>query len=285
MPGEGLTRLADSLAARTHGQIQLTPAFDGPDGLRSATIPGAVQAGKLTIGDAFAGGLGEMDPVFQISSLPFLATDLKQAWALYQKARPAYADAFAKHGQRLLYATPWPASGIWSRNAVPDPTALKGLSIRTYDGTSTGLFNALGAAATQISFADAMPKLKDSSLSAVLSSGDGGAGRKLWLFLPHFTEIGYAMPLSFTTINQLAYDALSPGLKQAVDAAAAETEAGQWAALQNRTAENQSVMRANGVSIDPASPALATALRAASTTAITDWKHLVTPAIAELAKP
>jgi hypothetical protein len=40
----------------------------------------------------------------------------------------------------------------------------------------------VGAKATLISFADTMPKLVDGSINAVLSSGDGGIGRKLWDF-------------------------------------------------------------------------------------------------------
>jgi len=46
-----------------------------------------------------------------------------------------------------------------------------------------------------LSFADTMPKLVDGSINAVLSSGDGDAGRELWQFLPYFSEITYALPI------------------------------------------------------------------------------------------
>jgi len=48
-------------------------------------------------------------------------------------------------------------------------------------------------------------------IDAVLSSGDGGAGRKLWDHLPHFSEINYAIPLSFTTVNLDKWKALLDG--------------------------------------------------------------------------
>ena len=54
-----------------------------------------------------------------------------------------------------------------------------------------------------------MPKLADGSLNAVLSSGDGGAGRKLWEYLPYFSEITYSLPLSVASVNKAAYDGLS----------------------------------------------------------------------------
>ena len=116
MPGVGLTTFARLLAQTSGGAITLQPAFDAPDGLRSATIPAAVQAQTLTVGDAFAGALDGLDPVFQLSSLPFGATDATEARRLYDAARPLYVSAFAARGQRLLYSTPWPPSGIWCRN-------------------------------------------------------------------------------------------------------------------------------------------------------------------------
>jgi TRAP-type C4-dicarboxylate transport system substrate-binding protein len=61
---------------------------------------------------------------------------------------------------------------------------------------SSEVFASVGARAAAISFADTMPRLADGSINAVLSSGDGGAGRKLWDYLPYFTEITYSLPLS-----------------------------------------------------------------------------------------
>ncbi len=81
-----------------------------------------------------------------------------------------------------------------------------------------------GAKASNISFADAMPRLASGEVNAVLSSGDGGAGRKLWQYLPYFTEVNYAMPLSIATINLDAYQALDAAGRQAVDQAAAATK-------------------------------------------------------------
>ena len=63
------------------------------------------------------------------------------------------------------------------------------------------------------SFADVLPRIVDGSIEAVLSSGDGGAGRKLWDYLPYFTEIGYAMPLSFGKLSQPLYDGLPADLR------------------------------------------------------------------------
>lgn len=273
MPGEGLSSFAAAVTQRTAGALTVVPGFDGPGGLRSATIPAAVRDGRLQVGDSFAGALAGLDPVFQLSSLPFLATNEAEVRRLLDAARPEYDRAFAKLGQRLLYVTPWPATGLWSRNQVDGAAGLRGLAVRTYDAAGTETLRRAGAASIEISFADAMPRLRDGSVQAVLSSGDGGAGRRLWEFTPWFTEIGYAMPLSFATVGQAAYDALEAGQRAAVDAAAQETEAAQWRRLTDRTTANYERMRQNGVHIVPPSPDLLAALREAASASLATWRQ------------
>ncbi len=282
MPGEGLATLARLLAEDSAGAIILQPAYDAPDGLRSATMPAAVQAGRVIVGDSFGGALGGLDPVFSLSSLPFVATDMHQARRLYDGARVRYAAAFAALGQRLLYATPWPPTGIWSRAPVHDPKDLQGLAIRTYDAAGTAVFARAGASPVQLSFADAIVRLQDGSLAAVLSSGDGGAGRRLWDHLPHFTAIGYAMPLSFTTLNDAAWNALEPDLRAVVDQAAAMTEAAGWQRLQEREARNQADMLGHGMTIDRPGAALTDLLRRAAQDEVAAWVRMAGPGLAAL---
>jgi TRAP-type C4-dicarboxylate transport system substrate-binding protein len=272
IPGEGDTGFAALLHEKSGGLIKVVPKFDAALGYRSKQTLDAVAAGAVPLGDMYAGALGEAEPLFLLPSLPFLAVSVEQARKLYDAARPAYEAVLARHNQRLLFASVWPPSGIWAKRPVADEAALKGLRIRTFDVTATETFRGLGAAPALISFADAMPRLRAGELDAVLSSGDGGAGAKLWEILPHFTEINYAMPLSFATIGLGTWDALPPDLQRAVTEAAAETEMRQWQAMQGRVAANYQRMRANGVSIAASiDPALAARLRQAGAMAVDSW--------------
>jgi TRAP-type C4-dicarboxylate transport system substrate-binding protein len=273
IPGEGVATFAKLVNERSGGRLTITPSFDAAKGIKSAGMVAAVQEGKVAAGDAFAGALGAVHPLFGLSSLPFLATSIEDARRLADLARPAYAKVFAGYGQRILYTTPWPASGIWSKEPVTSASDLAGLSIRTYDATSTTVMGNAGAKAVNLSFADAMPKVKDGSVTAVLSSGDGGAGRNLWQFLPHFSEVNYALPISLATVNLTAYDALPADLRQVVDQAAAETEQRQWSAIRTRLHENYARMRANGVAIHAQLPAdLTQRLETAGKAAVEDWR-------------
>jgi TRAP-type C4-dicarboxylate transport system substrate-binding protein len=224
MSGLGITTFANHLSEFSTGKLQIKPSFDAATGIRSAGMLTAIAEGRVQAGDAFAGALEPEDAIFALPSLPFLVASTAQARQLADIARPYLAATLQKKGLRLIYLTPWPPSGIWSKAPLKTASDLSGLSIRTYDKISSEVFASVGAKATPISFADTMPKLADGSINAVLSSGDGGAGRKLWEYLPYFTEITYSLPLSIASVSQAVYDGLDPDLRQAVDAAGRQTE-------------------------------------------------------------
>jgi TRAP-type transport system periplasmic protein len=250
MPGLGLTTFTKHVAELSAGKLQIRPSFDATAGIKSAGMLAAIAQGRVQAGDAFAGALESEDAIFALPSLPFLVTSSADAKHLADVARPYLAAALQKKGLRLLYLTPWPPSGIWSKTPLKTASDLSGLSIRTYDKTSTEVFAGVGARASSVSFADTMPKLIDGSINAVLSSGDGGAGRKLWEYLPYFSEITYSLPLSVASVNQTVYDGLSPDLREAVDTAGRQTEIELWLALSTRLQENYQRMRQNRVTID-----------------------------------
>jgi TRAP-type transport system periplasmic protein len=272
MPGIGMTAFAEHVAALTDGKVVIQPSFDAVKGIRSADMLAAIAQGRVQAGDAFAGSLEAEDPIFALPSLPFLVTSTGDARQLADLARPTIAAALQKRGQRLLYLTPWPPSGIWSKMPLHTAADLAGLSIRTYDRTSREVFARTGAKASSISFAEMMPRLTDGSINAVLSSGDGDIGRTLWEYLPYFSEITYSLPMSVASVNQAAFDSLTAELREAIDTAGRTTETELWVALESRLQQNHQRMRERGVTIDsdPA-PVLIAALQQGAAAARQEW--------------
>ncbi len=285
MPGQGVSTFAELVRAKTSGAVVIDASYDAAKGIKSGDMIDAVEARKVDAGDAFAGALATKYPIFGVSSLPFLADSLSKARNLNKAARPAYEKLLAAHGQKLLYTTPWPASGIWSKQKIDGVAALKGLSIRTYDATSQDVMQKAGARAQNISFADAMPRIASGEVNAVLSSGDGGAGRKLWEHLPNFAEINYAMPVSIATMNLQAYQALDARTRRAIDQAAAQTETEQWKRIDGRLQQNYANMRKNGVVINTSVPLpVRKALKDAAADSVNAWKAAAGPDAAAILK-
>lgn len=283
LPGEADAMFAELVTRKTHGQITIAVSPDAKLGYKSRDQLRAVAEDKVTMADSFGGAIGAVDPVFALSSLPFVATSLEESRALFDVARALYEAAFARQNQVLLFVTPWPASGLWSKAPVTTVADVAKLSVRTYDNTGVAVFSRLGAKAKLVSFADVAPLLVSGDINAVLSSGDGGAGRKLWEYLPAFTEIGYAVPLSFTTVNLDRWNALSPALRRQVLSAAKETQEHVWHALEGRVAKNYERMRANGMTItSPIPAALRGPLRAAGLAEAEAWKSQAGPEAAKV---
>jgi TRAP-type C4-dicarboxylate transport system substrate-binding protein len=271
--GIGLATFADRVATRTNGFVTVTNAFDNQLKISSGEMPRAALDGRIDGGDAFAGALSGLDPVLGLSTLPFLVQSIDTAHAVNSRARPFYEKALAARGLKLLYLTIWPATGLWSDRALTGADDLPKLNLRAYDANSSELMKAAGANAQFLPMDKALAGLKEHQLNAFLTSGDGSAGRKLWDFLPYFTAINYAMPVSIAFVRNEAFAALPEPTQREVLAAAADTEQSQLALLAHRTSENYARMRDNGVKIaEPAPPPLVAALRAAATGTITAWE-------------
>ena len=129
MPGVGLTAFTKHVAELSAGKLTIKPSFDAASGIKSAGMLAAIAEGRVQAGDAFAGALEAEDPIFALPSLPFLVTSIADAKRLSDIARPHLAAVLQKKGLRLLYLTPWPPSGIWSK--APLKTAVR--PVRPFD--------------------------------------------------------------------------------------------------------------------------------------------------------
>ncbi len=270
--GEGDTFFAKLLAEKTKGQIVVTLHFGGSLGYKSKDHLDAVGDGAIPIADTYVGALGGIDSMFLLPSLPFLAATTEEARILYEVAKPHYDKVFAKNNQKLLYASPWPPSGIWGKRPIDSLAALKNLKIRTYDPNGTITLKAAGASPIQLSWADVVPQLGTGGIDAVLTSAEGGVNAKFWEHLNHFTEINYAMPLNMVHINLDSFNGLSPALQKAVLEAAEEVSARNWKALDGRRQGNYKSMKANGVTVVTGVPsAYLKALSDAGQAALDRW--------------
>ena len=281
--GEADAWFAKEVAERSGTRIQITNQYDASSGFKSKEMVDAVAKGAVALANAYMGALGDVDPMFLLPSLPFLATTLDQAQTLAVLVRPALEQVLDKHNQKLLFISPWPAAGLWANKPVDSVQALRGLRVRTADANGVAAFKAAGATPVQVSFADAIPQLKAGQLDAVLSSGDGGAGKLLMETLKHFTQIDYAITMSVVTLNVKEWNALDEDLQQAVFAAATITEARQWEVLKSRVAANYKAMRDAGVTLTTElTPEYREALRRAGQGVVSDWERAMGPAGARI---
>jgi TRAP-type C4-dicarboxylate transport system substrate-binding protein len=269
---EGDKIFSTKLAELTGGMIEVTHHFGGSIGFKSKDQFDAVGDGALPIADTYVGSLGGIEPIFLLPSLPFLAKTPDEARALFEAARSEYEDVFADNNQKLLWASPWPPSGIWANKPVDNLDALANLKIRTYDANSTIIFREVNAAPIQLSWADVVPQLSTGGIDAVLTSAEGGSNAKFWQHLSHFTEVNYAMPLNMVHINLDTWNDLSAKHRSVVLEAAKAAEDHVWNNVVTRVAENYGQMRSKKMSVvTNVDPAFLDALGVAGKKAREEW--------------
>jgi len=249
LPGEGATAFANDVAKLSNGEIVITVHHAGALGFKNKDHLNAVRDGVLPLAQSLAGTFSGQEPVFLLSSLPFVARSLEEAKTLYDVARPAYEAALARNGQVLLYSSPFPPTGIWAKKSLTSAADLSGLKIRTFDVNGTMMFKDLGAAPLQVSFSDVVPQLSTGNLDAVLTSADGGRSLKFWEFLQYFNNVGYAFPLNITAVGKDAFEALTPAQQKSVKDASAMAEERDWKAVTNWEAKNFAELASHKVEI------------------------------------
>lgn len=276
--GVGDKAFIEAVNAGSGGAITIMPHYDGSIGYKSVDQFDAVGIGALDMADTVMGSIAGIEPIFLLSSLPFIASSYDDARLLWEVARPHYEQVFEENNQVLLWATPWPPSGIWANAPITSLEDLKPLKVRAWDPSGVQTMSNTGATAVQVSWADTVPQLASGAINGVLTSADGGVSVKFWEFLDHFTAVNYSMALNMTHMNKDLYDSLTDEQRQIVQDAARKAEEAAWAELEVRVAKNFEDMRANGVTItEDVSPELIADLRKAGESVYTDWLAKVGP--------
>ncbi|GGY06353.1 C4-dicarboxylate ABC transporter [Litchfieldella qijiaojingensis] len=270
---QGDAYFIEQVTELTDGEVDITLHTGGALGFKSGDHFYAVADNAVQIADTLSGTMSGIDPIFLLSSLPFLVEGVDEARRLYEIARPHYDEVFEDNDQILLYASPWPASGIWSREAVTSSESLQNLKIRTFDRNGTETLRNAGAAPVSLSWADVVPQLATGGINAVLTSAEAGANASFWEHQQHFSGIQYAIPLNMVHMNRDAFESLSADQQEALREAARRTDEHNWQAVRERTVSNYATLDEQGVTIhDPISADFQQALADAASPVVSGWQ-------------
>ena len=218
--GQAQKVFTDTAMEASGGSIVITNHFGGSIGYKSKEHFDAVGDGALPIANTSMGQVAGIEPIFLLSSLPFLVGTADDAQLLWEIARPAYDEVFTRNNQVLLYASPWPPAGVWAKKEITSKDSLAGVKIRAWDASGTSTLINAGAAAIQMSWADVVPQLASGGIDGVLTSAEGGTNAKFWEHLSHFSALNYSMSLNMTHVNKDDWDALSDDQRAALQTAA-----------------------------------------------------------------
>lgn len=192
-------------------------------------IFGAVRRGLAPIGERLISALGNDDPLYEIDSVPFLATGFDGAMALYEASKPALVETLDEAGLHFLYSCPWPPQGFYSIEAAESLDDIAGIKFRAYNATTSRMAEGLGMVPTTIEAAELSQAFATGVAESMISSGSTGYDRQLWDHVGYFYDVQAWLPRNMVIVNQRSWNGLDDGTKAVVEAAAAAAETKCWA--------------------------------------------------------
>ncbi len=212
-------------------------------------IFGAVRRGLAPIGERLISALSNEDPIYEIDSVPFLATGFDGAMALYQASRPALEETLDEAGLHFLYSCPWPPQGFYSVVEVSDLSAIEGLKFRAYNATTSRMAEGLGMVPTTIEAAELSQAFATGVAESMISSGSTGYDRGLWEHVDYFYDVQAWLPRNMVIVNQRMWDGLSAETQAVVETAAANAESACWAKAEELAGWYLEQFEANGMTV------------------------------------
>lgn len=267
---EAAAAFAAAVKAGTNGKLEIV-THPGGSLFKGGEIFRAVRTGQAPIGERLISALGNEDALFELDGLPFLATSYADAKKLYEASKPELNALLESKGVKLLYAVAWPPQGLYTKKPVASAADMKGVKFRAYNQATARLAELMGAIPTKIEAAEISQAFSTGVAESMISSGSTGYDSKLWEFTKFWYDANAWLPKNMIIVNKAAWDGLDKATQDVVLKAAADAEKAGWAKSEELANWYKEQLKANGMTVEPPSPALAKDFRSIGETMTEEW--------------
>ncbi|SEK20484.1 TRAP transporter substrate-binding protein [Halomonas daqiaonensis] len=265
-----IREFADDVREATDGELDITVHSNGSL-IGHAEIKNSVRRGIVPIGELIMSRLANENAIFEVDSVPYLATSYEEAQTLWEASREIIAEELAEQQLRILFAVPWPPQGIYTQHALEEPDDLKNLSMRAYNTASERIAQLVGAVPTQVEVPDIPTAFSTGRVDAMITSPATGADTKAWDYLSHFNHAQLWLPKNMVIVSEQAFSRLDETTRQAVLDAAAEAETRGWEMSRQETDDAIAALKENGIDVSEPTPELASLLQEVGETMTEEW--------------
>ena len=267
---ENLNAFAKDVETATKGELKIT-VHPGASLFKAPDIKRAVQTGQAQVGEVLLSLHENENPVFGLDVVPFLATSFEQSKKLWAASKPAIAKALDGQGLKLLYATPWPPQGIYTKKDLNTVADMKGLKWRAYNVGTSRIADLVGAQPVTIQAAELPQALATGAVDGLMTSSATGVDSKIWESLDHYYDTQAWLPKNVTFVSKKAFAALDPAAQKAVEDAAAAAEARGWKLAEEKTAAYMATLKEHGMTVAAPSADLKKGLSEVGDKLTQDW--------------
>lgn len=256
---ENAAAFAERVTERTDGELEIVTHAGGSLFSGDAIFP-SVRRGLAPMGERLMSALGNENALFEIDSVPFLATSFDESRMLYEAARPALEDLLDEMGLVHMYSVPWPPQGLYSTNPVESLSDMEGVPFRAYNPTTSRIAELMGASPTQIEEAELSQAFATGVAESMISSGSTGYDRQIWEHVDYWYDIQAWLPTNMVFVNKDSWEGLDEETRAIIEEEAEQAEADGWAEARELADWYKEQLAAEGMTIEPPNDELAAQL-------------------------
>jgi len=210
------TEFAKNVTDKSGGKLTIV-THPGGSLFKGGEIFRAVRTGQVPIGERFMSALGKEDPLLEVDSQPFLATNYGAAMRLYKASKAEIVKGLDSKGLVFLYAVPWPAQGLYSKKEINSVADLKGLKFRAYNAATIRIAELTGMAPTKIEAAEISQAFSTGAVESMITSPTTGKNKKIWeIGVKYFYDIAAWFPKNMVIVNKDAWNKLDAATQKLV---------------------------------------------------------------------
>ncbi|MBY6347723.1 C4-dicarboxylate ABC transporter substrate-binding protein [Providencia rettgeri] len=261
---------AADIKAATNGELNINVQSNSVL-LKRPEVKRGVQQGVVQAGEMLVAAIGNEDPLFEVDSVPFLASSFDQSEKLWKATRPFLAERLDKQGIVLVYGSPWPPQGIYTKKPVEQLSDLAGVRFRAYSPATSRLVSLMGAVPTTVQTPEVPQAFSTGIIDAMLTSPATGVDSQAWDYVKYYYDAQVFIPQSFVIMNKRAFQRLPENVQKAVLDAGARAEQRGWAMSREQTSKLTQTMADKGMVVGQLSEKLAGELHAIGQTMTEEW--------------
>ncbi len=252
---QNIMKFIEDLKATSSVNIQLSP---NDTLVKLDAIKTALQRGQIPLGEIRLGVYGNEDPMYILAGLPFIAATYEEAWDLKDAQKPYFDKIFADQGLKILYYTPWPGQGFYTKFPVTKVEDFEGKKLRIYSTATQQMGEMLGFNATILPFAEVPQAFSTGLTEALFTSPQTGIDIQAWDNTSDFTYAGAIYSKNAVVVSLSYFNALSPEDQAAILKAAEAAEKRGWEMSDETTKAQMKILADNGMTVaDAPAPVIA----------------------------
>tara|TARA_B110000116_G_C16696642_1_gene517797 strand:- start:6 stop:980 length:975 start_codon:yes stop_codon:yes gene_type:complete len=265
------TEFAKNVTDKSGGKLTIV-THPGGSLFKGGEIFRAVRTGQAPIGERFMSALGKEDPLLEVDSQPFLATNYGAAMRLYKASKPEIVKGLDSKGLVFLYAVPWPAQGLYSKKEINSVADLKGLKFRAYNTATIRIAELTGMAPTKIEAAEISQAFSTGAVESMITSPTTGKNKKIWENgVGYFYDIAAWFPKNMVIVNKDAWNKLDEATQKLIMSEAAIAEKKGWDLSKKGNRDDKKALADAGMKVGKVNPALKKHFESVGATMSQEW--------------